>query len=86
MADFQHSDIARRKVPPPNRLLWIWRLDRLARSLLHLLDSADDRNRRGIAQRSLTESIDTTTPSGRFIQHFGRAGFDGTRDHCRTDP
>jgi DNA invertase Pin-like site-specific DNA recombinase len=45
----------------------VWRLDRLARSLRHLIDIADDLNRRGIALRSLTESIDTTTPSGRFM-------------------
>ena len=45
----------------------IWRLDRLARSLRHLIDIADDLNRRGIALRSLTEAIDTTTPSGRFM-------------------
>jgi DNA invertase Pin-like site-specific DNA recombinase len=45
----------------------IWRLDRLARSLRHLIDIADDLNRRGIALRPLTEAIDTTTPSGRFM-------------------
>jgi DNA invertase Pin-like site-specific DNA recombinase len=44
-----------------------WRLDRLARSLRHLIDIADDLNRRGIALRSLTEAIDTTMPSGRFM-------------------
>ena len=45
----------------------IWRLDRLARSLRHLIAIADDLNGRGIALRSLTESIDTKTPSGRFM-------------------
>jgi DNA invertase Pin-like site-specific DNA recombinase len=48
-------------------VLVVWRLDRLARSLRHLIDIADDLNRRGIALRSITESIDTTTPSGRFM-------------------
>src|SRR4051812_11669786 len=48
-------------------VLVIWRLDRLARSLRHLIDIADDLNRRGIALRSLAESIDTSTPSGRFL-------------------
>src|ERR1700688_2049890 len=38
-----------------------WRLDRLARSLRHLIDIADDLNRRGVALKSITESIDTTT-------------------------
>jgi DNA invertase Pin-like site-specific DNA recombinase len=48
-------------------VLVIWRLDRLARSLRHLIDIADDLNRRGVALKSITESIDTTTPSGRFM-------------------
>jgi DNA invertase Pin-like site-specific DNA recombinase len=50
-----------------NDVLVIWRLDRLARSLRHLIDIADDLNRRGVALKSITESIDTTTPSGRFM-------------------
>jgi DNA invertase Pin-like site-specific DNA recombinase len=44
-----------------------WRLDRLARSLRHLIDIADDLNRRGVALKSITEAIDTSTPSGRFL-------------------
>jgi DNA invertase Pin-like site-specific DNA recombinase len=48
-------------------VLVVWRLDRLARSLRHLIDIADDLNRRGIALKSITESIDTSTPSGRFL-------------------
>jgi DNA invertase Pin-like site-specific DNA recombinase len=48
-------------------VLVVWRLDRLARSLRHLIDIADYLNRRGIALKSITESIDTTTPSGRFM-------------------
>jgi DNA invertase Pin-like site-specific DNA recombinase len=48
-------------------VLLVWRLDRLARSLRHLIDIADDLNRRGVALKSITESIDTTTPSGRFM-------------------
>jgi DNA invertase Pin-like site-specific DNA recombinase len=48
-------------------VLVVWRLDRLARSLRHLIDIADDLNRRGVALKSITESIDTKTPSGRFM-------------------
>jgi DNA invertase Pin-like site-specific DNA recombinase len=48
-------------------VLVVWRLDRLARSLRHLIGIADDLNRRGVALKSITESIDTTTPSGRFM-------------------
>ena len=48
-------------------VLVVWRLDRLARSLRHLIDIADDLNRRGVPLKSITENIDTTTPSGRFM-------------------
>jgi DNA invertase Pin-like site-specific DNA recombinase len=46
----------------------VWRPDRLARSLRHLIDLADGVDRRGIGLRSLNESIDTTTASSRV--HF----------------
>jgi len=45
----------------------VWRLDRLGRSLRHLIDLSEQLQGRGIALRSLTESIDTGTPSGRFM-------------------
>src|SRR5271166_2738919 len=48
-------------------VLVVWRLDRLARSLRHLIDLSEQLQKRGIALRSLTESIDTSTPSGRFL-------------------
>jgi DNA invertase Pin-like site-specific DNA recombinase len=44
-----------------------WRLDRLARSLRHLIDLSEQLQQRDIALRSVTESIDTSTPSGRFL-------------------
>jgi DNA invertase Pin-like site-specific DNA recombinase len=44
-----------------------WRLDRIGRSLRHLIDVAEQLQKRGIALRSLTESIDTSTSSGRFM-------------------
>ncbi len=44
-----------------------WRLGRVARSLRHLIDLSDDLNRRGVGLRSLTESIDTSSPSGRLL-------------------
>src|SRR3954468_4263017 len=44
-----------------------WRLDRIGRSLRHLTEIVEQLERRGIALRSLTESIDTSTPSGRFL-------------------
>lgn len=47
--------------------LVIWRLDRLGRSLQHLIKVAEDLKQREIALRSLTEGIDTTTTAGRFV-------------------
>jgi DNA invertase Pin-like site-specific DNA recombinase len=53
-------------------LLMVWRLDRLGRSLPHLLTIANDLQDRGVELRSLTEVIDTTTAGGRLIFHvFG---------------
>ncbi len=52
--------------------LVVWRLDRLGRSLRHLIDVVHDLERRGIALVSLTEQIDTSTPGGRLVFHvFG---------------
>jgi DNA invertase Pin-like site-specific DNA recombinase len=41
-------------------------LDRLARSASHLLEICDHLNAKGVGFQSLTESIDTTTPMGKF--------------------
>lgn len=56
-------------------VLVVWRLDRLGRSLPHLIETIGALEARGIGFRSLTESIDTTTPGGRLIFHvFGALG------------
>jgi DNA invertase Pin-like site-specific DNA recombinase len=47
--------------------LVVWRLDRLGRSLRHLIDTITDLQERGIGFKSLTESIDTTTSGGRLV-------------------
>jgi DNA invertase Pin-like site-specific DNA recombinase len=45
----------------------IWRLDRLGRSMKHLLELIEDLERRDIALVSLNEQIDTTSANGRLI-------------------
>lgn len=51
----------------PGDTLVVWRLDRLARSLKNLLELVESLSQRGIHLRSLTESIDTSSASGRLI-------------------
>jgi DNA invertase Pin-like site-specific DNA recombinase len=52
--------------------LVVWKLDRLGRSLPHLLATVTGLKQRGIAFRSLTEQMDTTTPQGELLFHvFG---------------
>src|SRR4051794_3282584 len=46
--------------------LVVWRLDRLGRSLRHLIDTITDLQERGVGFKSLTENIDTTTSGGRL--------------------
>ena len=56
----------------PGDCLVVWKLDRLGRSLPHLLTTVNELKARGIAFRSLTEQMDTTTPQGEFLFHvFG---------------
>src|SRR4051812_7058295 len=47
--------------------LVVWRLDRLGRSLRHLIDTVTDLQEKGVGFKSLTESIDTTTSGGRLV-------------------
>jgi DNA invertase Pin-like site-specific DNA recombinase len=48
----------------------VWRLDRLGRSLSHLIATIQDLEQRGIGFRSLTEALDTTTTGGRLVFHI----------------
>jgi len=58
----------------PGDTVVVWRLDRLGRSLRHLLETVADLERRGIGFASLTEQIDTSTPGGKLVFHlFGRS-------------
>ncbi len=54
----------------PGDTLVVWRLDRLGRSLKHLIEVVTDLEKRGIGFKSLTESIDTTTSGGKLIFHI----------------
>ncbi len=45
----------------------VWRLDRLGRSLRHLVELVEQLRLRGVGFRSVTEGIDTTNPSGRLF-------------------
>ena len=56
MADLREGDI-----------LVVWKLDRLGRSLSHLIRIVEELKQRGVAFRSLTEAIDTTSAHGSFL-------------------
>ncbi|WP_431064778.1 recombinase family protein [Methylotuvimicrobium sp.] len=56
----------------PGDVLVVWKLDRLGRSLSHLLSIINTLKEKQVAFRSLTEGMDTTTPSGELLFHvFG---------------
>src|SRR3954453_181147 len=64
-------------------VLVTWRLDRLGRSLRHLIEVVTDLQGRGVGFRSLHESIDTTTPTGRLTFHVFAALAEFERDLIR---
>lgn len=51
-------------------VLIVWRLDRLGRSIVHLISMVETLKRRGIGFISLTESIDTASAGGQLIFHI----------------
>jgi DNA invertase Pin-like site-specific DNA recombinase len=50
----------------PGDVLVTWKLDRLGRSLRHLVELAGTLMERNVGLRSLNDPIDTTTPQGRL--------------------
>ena len=51
----------------PKDVIVIWKLDRLGRSLKHLVELVAELNQRNIGLRSLNDPIDTTTAQGRLV-------------------
>src|SRR3954468_17360294 len=63
--------------------LVVWRLDRLGRSLKHLIETVTTLQTRNIGFRSITEQIDTTTSGGKLIFHIFGALAEFERDIIR---
>ncbi len=62
------ADCRRRKVD----VVLVWKFDRFARSLRHLVTALDEFRRLGVNFISATEGVDTTVPSGELVfQIFG---------------
>jgi hypothetical protein len=67
----------------PGDTLVVWKLDRLGRSLRHLVDTVTGLADRGVGFRSLQEAIDTTTPGGKLVFHVFAALAEFERDLIR---
>ena len=63
--------------------LVVWRLDRLGRSLKHLIETITKLNNRKIGFKSITENIDTTTSGGKLVFHIFGALAEFERDIIR---
>jgi len=63
--------------------LVVWRLDRLGRSLKHLIETVTTLNNKKIGFKSITENIDTTTSGGKLIFHIFGALAEFERDIIR---
>jgi DNA invertase Pin-like site-specific DNA recombinase len=61
-------------------VLIVWKLDRLGRSLGHLIETVSELKDRGVGFASISESIDTTTPGGKLFFHMMGALAEFERD------
>ena len=64
-------------------ILVVWRLDRLGRSITHLIETVSGLATRGVGFKSLTENIDTTTSGGKLVFHIFGALAEFERDIIR---
>jgi DNA invertase Pin-like site-specific DNA recombinase len=64
-------------------ILVVWRLDRLGRSLKHLIETITILNSRGIGFKSIQENVDTTTSGGKLVFHIFGALAEFERDIIR---
>jgi DNA invertase Pin-like site-specific DNA recombinase len=67
----------------PGDTLVVWKLDRLGRSLRHLVEIVTGLVERGVGFRSLQEQVDTTTPAGKLVFHVFAALAEFERDLVR---
>jgi len=63
--------------------LVVWKLDRLGRSMAHLIETVRKLETKGVGFRSLTEGVDTTTPGGTLVFHIFGALAQFERDLIR---
>lgn len=86
------------RILKPGDTLMVWRLDRLGRSLMHLVKLVDELGKRGVHFHTLCENIDTSSSGGRLVFHMmaalaefersliserTRAGMAAARNHGR---
>lgn len=67
----------------PGDTLVVWRLDRLGRSVRHLIDQVAELQERGVEFKSLQDNIDTSSSGGRLIFHIFASLAEFERDLIR---
>lgn len=67
----------------PGDVFYVWRLDRLGRTMKGIIERVNGLSERGVEFVSLQENIDTTSPAGKFIFHVFAALAELERDLIR---